>query len=860
LFYKTKIRERLIVVFLVVGLAPLLLFGAYLTWYTFTVQERQIVIQHKALAKLAAENIGAFFHEQLQVINTHIKGIHQADKEIPDLDFELRKFIAISADSKHKHVLNSAHLVDGSGNTVGYAARSGLISNNRLESHLSEKAFTVPYNTRQKYYSPVYFDDETGEPLVRLGLPVIDLISGNIKYVFVTEMRLKAIWNALSELNYGRSGVAYVTDSSGLVVAHPNPSVVFRGTHIQLPDESGVMIGVSGEKSFVAASKIGYEGRALYAVLEQPVAEAYEYYYHMLAAIVGFVIVSLLSAMIVGGRVIKDVIDPVESLSDTAKAISNGELTSRTGVDREDEIGGLAYAFDSMTGRLVSAIKDVEYERLFLRTIIDSFAYPLYVIDANSYKIELSNAAATSDACGEKLLSAVTTQSNQHAGNITHPDLIDEIKISRKPISFEYVEKTDSGLDLIYEIHGHPIMGDDDVSQVILYGMDITEKRQLEGQLLQTQKMEALGRLAGGVAHDFNNLLTAIIGYAELMLAKMPDDAPNRRWVEVIRDSGEIGSSLTSQLLTFSRKQLFSMKPMAPAIILSRIEHILRRLLGSKVELRISLDKPLWNINADASQMDQVFINLAINARDAMPMGGVLDLIMENIVVEDAPRQQDKIVPGRYVRFVFKDSGVGMTDETESKIFEPFFTTKGDKGTGLGLATVYGIVQQQGGYINVRSVLGEGTSMGVYLPATDDVVVMDQEDHGQQEYYGSEGIMVVDDDPYVLGFINETLRSYGYQVYVADNGREALAVIERIEGGVDLLLTDVVMKGVDGFRLSEEIGHISPKTKVLFMSGYPYDVLDREGVLEGAVDLISKPVRINKLLAEIKRLLGGETH
>jgi len=850
----------LIVVFLVVGLIPLLSFGAYLTWYTFTVQERQIVIQHKALAKLAAENIAAFFHEQQQVINTHIQEVHQAGKEIHDLDLELRKFIAISADSTHKHVLNSARLIDGNGNTVGYAARSGLISNNRSDSHLSEKVFTVPYNKRQKHYSPVYFDDGTGEPLVRLGLPVIDLMSGNIKYVFVAEMRLKAIWHVLSELKYGRSGVAYVTDSSGLVVAHPNPSVVFRGTHVQLPDEAGVIIGVSGEKSFVAASKIGYGGRALYAVLEQPVAEAYEYYYHMLAAIVGFVIVAILSAMIVGGRVIQDVIDPVESLSDTAKAISDGEITSRTGVDREDEIGGLAHAFDSMTGRLVSAIKDVEYERLFLRTIIDSFAYPLYVIDANSYKIELSNAAAASDACGEKLLTAVTVRSNQHAGNMMHPDLIDEIKISRKSTSFEYIEKTDSGLDLVYEIHGHPIMGDDGVSQVILYGVDITEKRQLESQLLQTQKMEALGRLAGGVAHDFNNLLTAIIGYAELMLAKMPADAPNRRWLEVIRDSGEIGSSLTSQLLTFSRKQLFSMKPMAPAIILTRIEHILRRLLGGKVELRITLDEPLWNIQADAAQMDQVFINLTINARDAMPMGGVLDIIMENIVVEDAQLRSENIMPGRYVCFVFKDSGVGMTDETQSKIFEPFFTTKGDKGTGLGLAMVYGIVQQQGGYMKVHSVLGEGTSMGVYLPATDEAVLIEPEDPGQQKHDGSKTILVVDDDPYVLGFINETLNSYGYQVYAADSGREALAVMDQVEGRIDLLLTDVVMKGVDGFRLSEEIGHISPKTKVLFMSGYPYDVLDREGMLEGVVDLISKPVRIDKLLAEVKRLLGGEAH
>ena len=389
---------------------------------------------------------------------------------------------------------------------------------------------------------------------------------------------------------------------------------------------------------------------------------------------------------------------------------------------------------------------------------------------------------------------------------------------------------------------------------VMVFLRDVTETR-LEEQLRQSQKMDAIGRLAGGVAHDFNNLLTAILGHSELLLQTDTVQPPQRRQAEQIHRAASRAAQLTSQLLAFSRKQVLQPKILDLNVAVTAMTTMLRRLIGEDVELSAQLDPSLWRVKADPGQIEQVLLNLTVNARDAMPSGGELTIHTRNATV--AAGAFEDVPPGRYVLLEVEDDGVGMDVDTRARAFEPFFTTKSrGKGTGLGLSTVYGIVTQSGGYIAVESEPQRGALFRVWLPAVD-APVSQPAVTDSVVARGAETILLVEDDADVRVFISDVLDTHGYQVLQARDGVEALSVIEAHAGRVDLLLTDVIMPRMSGSEVAARLHVLRPSLKVLYISGYPGETMVRQGALAADLTFLQKPFSVAALARRVREVLDN---
>ncbi len=388
---------------------------------------------------------------------------------------------------------------------------------------------------------------------------------------------------------------------------------------------------------------------------------------------------------------------------------------------------------------------------------------------------------------------------------------------------------------------------------------DITRRKQLEEQLNQSQKMEAVGRLAGGIAHDFNNLLTAIIGYSQLTLGRLGESDPMRREVEEIHKAGARAASLTNQLLAFSRKQILKLTVMNLNAIVSDTEKLLGRLIGEDIELITRLDPALWRVKADAGQISQVIMNLAVNARDAMPRGGKLIIETSNITFgDDYTSQHLGVTPGRYIMLAVSDSGTGMDEETLLHLFEPFFTTKGQgKGTGLGLSTVYGIVKQSNGHIWAYSEPGQGATFKIYLPQVGESFEEDETSDEIASPSGTETVLVVEDEEMLRELARRILELSGYTALEAKGGEEAIAICQQYEGAIDLLLTDVVMPQMSGPELAARIASLRPRMKILFMSGYTDSAVLHNSVLDPTLAYIQKPFTMDSLARKVREVLDA---
>ena len=396
-----------------------------------------------------------------------------------------------------------------------------------------------------------------------------------------------------------------------------------------------------------------------------------------------------------------------------------------------------------------------------------------------------------------------------------------------------------------------------------LFAEDVTERRALEQQLRQSQKMEAVGRLAGGIAHDFNNLLMVISGYSEFLLERLGAQPELRSPAQEIASASERASSLTRQLLAFSRKQMLAPKIVDLNTIVKENLKLLTRVIGEDIDLVMRPESSLWPVRADSGQIEQVIMNLAVNARDAMPTGGKLTLETSNVTLdEEYTRLHAPLRPGDYVMLMLTDTGAGMDAETQSHIFEPFFTTKGTKGTGLGLSTVYGIIKQSGGYIWVQSEVGKGTTFNIYLPrvaaigepaAAQIPVVADT----RVVEPGTETILVVEDEANLRYLARQFLEKQGYNVVEAADGAVAMQIAVAHEGVIHLLLTDVIMPGMNGRELAQRISEIRPNVKVLYMSGYTEDVVGHDGTLDAGVRLLQKPFNLRDLKSKVREVLDA---
>jgi PAS domain S-box-containing protein len=390
---------------------------------------------------------------------------------------------------------------------------------------------------------------------------------------------------------------------------------------------------------------------------------------------------------------------------------------------------------------------------------------------------------------------------------------------------------------------------------------DVTERRRLEEQLRQAQKTEAVGRLAGGVAHDFNNLLTIIIGYSDLLSEKLSAGDGRRLPVEEIKKAADRAASLTRQLLAFSRKQVLQPHILDLKSLLTNVDEMLRRMIGEDIELVTHLPSGLGRVKADPGQIEQVIMNLAVNARDAMPQGGQLTLEAANVELDSSyASSHESVLPGHYVMIAMSDTGIGMDAETQAHIFEPFFTTKGQgKGTGLGLATTYGIVKQSEGHIWVYSEPGKGTTFKVYLPRIDQAVEVIAPTRALVDELsrGSETILLAEDEEAVCSLVRGVLESRGYDVLKTKGANEALEIGERHKKHIHLLLTDVVMPQMSGRELAEHLAPLHPETKVLYMSGYTDSAVVHHGLLDPGTTFLQKPFTPDALTLKVREVLDG---
>jgi PAS domain S-box-containing protein len=432
--------------------------------------------------------------------------------------------------------------------------------------------------------------------------------------------------------------------------------------------------------------------------------------------------------------------------------------------------------------------------------------------------------------------------------------------VAGEPVTFHVEWKNGS-----YACHVEPLRGANGESLgAICMALDITDRKELEERFRQAQKMEAVGRLAGGIAHDFNNLLMVIQGYADLLADRLPAGDPARRNAEQIQMASQRAASLTQQLLAFSRKQILAPKVLNVHTVVADMEKILRRLIGEDIQLETNSEKDLGLVKADRSQIEQVILNLAVNARDAMPNGGRLTIETANVELDSSfTRAPQVLAPGKYVMLAVTDNGTGMDADTQAHIFEPFFTTKEKgKGTGLGLATVYGIVKQSGGYVWVYSEPGHGATFKVYLPRIEDEdspLVREPSEIRSLQRGSSEVVLLVEDEKGVRQLAREYLETSGYRVIEAEDGHTALELAAMHAGTIDVLLTDVVMPGIGGRELAERVVQIRPGIKILYMTGYTDRAIVHHGVLATDAVLLQKPFTLATLAAKLREILTAET-
>jgi len=389
----------------------------------------------------------------------------------------------------------------------------------------------------------------------------------------------------------------------------------------------------------------------------------------------------------------------------------------------------------------------------------------------------------------------------------------------------------------------------------------LIERKQLEEQLRQSQKMEAIGRLAGGIAHDFNNLLTVITGYSEVAMSRLREGDPLRMEIAEIKQAGHRAAALTSQLLAFSRRQVLQPKVLDLNVVVMNLEKLLHRLIGEDVNLVVSLAPGLGHIHVDPGQVEQVLMNLSVNARDAMPRGGKLVIETQNVdFIGSAVGRPLSMQPGSYVMLVVSDTGCGMDDYTRSHVFEPFFTTKEHgKGTGLGLSTVYGIVKQANGEILLDSKQDQGTTFTIYFPRVQDRTSTASEAGSQSSmtHSGTETLLLVEDEPAIRALAGDILRRTGYKVLEARHGVEALLTGSQYLGTIDLLITDVIMPQMSGGEVAERLVHERPDMKVLYISGYTDDTIIHHGVVKEGTAFLQKPFSPDALIHKVRQVLDA---
>lgn len=572
-------------------------------------------------------------------------------------------------------------------------------------------------------------------------------------------------------------------------------------------------------------------------------------------------VLALLAAGFLAARVTRNIAGRLEKLDTAARFMAQGKFQEELPVAGNDEIAGLSRTFNEMSSHLQSLYAQLQQSEAHFRSLIEN-ASDFILILSDTGVVRYAS-PSTNRALG---------QQDSLVGQ-TIFDLIDPgdasprqdfwQRIMHAAASHTSIELRTSnavGPRKILLVYATDLLQDPSVAGIVLNARDVTGVKALEDQLRQSQRMEAIGTLSGGIAHDFNNLLTIIRGYTYQLLDSPHPSPEARAQITRIDDAAERAATLTRQLLAFSRRQMLEPKIVDVSSLINNLHPLLRRLIGEDIEIQtLPSDQPC-TIHADPSQVEQVIMNLAVNARDAMPNGGKLTIETACLFLDQAyAHTHPGASPGSHVMLAVSDTGEGMTAETQARIFEPFFTTKGlGKGTGLGLSTVYGIVKQSGGHTWVYSELGHGTTFKVYFPrVSDSVDVAPSVRPAAIDTRGHETILVVEDEPLIRELVEMMLSNKGYSVLTVDDPLHAEAFSRQYPGPIQLLITDVVLPGISGREVARQLSAQRPDLKVLFTSGYTPNAIVHHGVLDDGIHFMQKPFTSAVLATKVREVLDG---
>jgi len=604
-------------------------------------------------------------------------------------------------------------------------------------------------------------------------------------------------------------------------------------------------------------------GAGIHVALQRSLADAMAPYQRLRTILLGLFVVTACVSIVGGAWIARGVSRPVRQLADAARQIEAGAYQG-VALNQQDELGALAATFNRMTSAVAEREERLRESEERFRAMTESAVDAVVTAGSNGTIVSWNRGAQTifgygpHEVLGTTLDRLIPERYRQAPpGGLVAMASTDAGNVTPAPIEFHGVRKDGREFPIELSLATWKTRHGTFLTAII---RDVTERTQLEAQFRQAQKMESIGRLAGGVAHDFNNLLTVIGGQTELVRMRLPADDPLRERVGVVQDAAARAADLTKQLLAFSRKQVLEPKILDLNTVVEGVAPMLRRLIGEDIELLTRLGPGLGHVEADPGQITQIIVNLAVNARDAMPGGGRLTIETDNVDLDEtyADRRAPDVRPGPFIMLAVGDTGIGMDEEIQSHVFEPFFTTKeSGKGTGLGLATVYGIVKQSNGHVGVYSEPGKGTTFKIYLPRVAQPADALAPDAGVMPGGGSETILLVEDDDRVRALACEVLGEHGYTVLEARHGSDALDISQRYHGAIQLLLTDVVMPGMGGRELAGRLRRDRPQMKILYMSGYTADTIAHHGVLDEGEAFLSKPVLPRMLASKVRETIDG---
>ncbi|RJQ14457.1 MAG: sensor histidine kinase [Nitrospiraceae bacterium] len=725
---KGGISRHLSAAFILLAAGPVVLLSIILPYLSYVIQREQTLGMQREVSEVVAKQIVNYFHGLEDVIALPMKTVRIMEQD------RGRQFNVLSVIRSHRNmefgdVFDDLVLLDRKGKELAYVSRVSISTYNDLGERSLADEFLIPVRSGRVYYGPFSTDRKTGEPFITMGIPIPDVRSGLADGVLLAKVRLKGIRDFVAKMNFGDNGNAYIIDREGIVIAHKDPSLVLKGTRFRLPEQDGIYKGVTGGRVVVAAAEITLGNRKLYIVTERPFSEAFRLTQRILLVMGMLFVVALAGVVSFGLFVRRQIVAPLKTLADTAAAISGGDLSRRTELTTDDELGVLSRAFNEMAGQLTAKIgslkqhvKDLQESRAQYReisqefhTLLDAIPDVLFLVSPD-LKILWANKSASLSCRSE-----IQTPTGRYCYELWHDNSgpCEGCNAIRSFNTGNAENRVSSTGGRTFDSRSFPIKNENGhVEKVIVVTCDITENINLQSEAVRSAQLASIGELAAGVAHEINNPINGIINYAQILSNKLAKETrENDIAGRIIREGNRI-AAIVSGLLSFAREKRDERRTVGITEILSESLTLTEvRMKEDGIHLKVDIPHDLPGIIANPQQIQQVFMNIISNARYALDQKCRSD--NERKTIEISGEKVDKGGKG-YVRVIFHDSGTGISSALIDKVMSPFVSTKPEgMGTGLGLSISHGIIRNHGGVLTLESTEGEFTNVIIELPAAE---------------------------------------------------------------------------------------------------------------------------------------------